>query len=653
MKHHVLGKIVAIVGVLVAGPLATQAQDREPVPTIQPQFTRLYGSDSLHLWDPATGAALSPDGRWLVFNSVERSDRTNLWIASVESGEAIRLTEGPYFHGEAQWFPSGDRIAFRSNRYARDGSDDVHILTLAIDPESGRPRGTPRQITLEGTHGNGYAISPDGRRIAYTTRRESGVPPIGVFRGIALKVLPSNGGTARTVVERDLLLHPAWAPDGRSIHFVTREQGFEILMRASIENGRDEVISRWPASDSHTVHIYPDGRHFYRHLPDGEYVLATIDGGPLARFRLPERMFSSGFGAEGTSLLASMQNTVAPLKILPLAGGPARQLDEASAYDWPIGWTDEEHVVFGTRLNGEKVTLLAPLAGGPVRQISVEGKLLEKFTPTLIGKHLLHVVTEGEDATPVMKILDIETGRTREVSRSLWLDYVRYNPLRSGDRFLYAEIRDDRYELRSVRPGERTRLLWSFPREDFPEGLAVHDDRIAFTRQVGGETALYIAVAGETKPHRVLTRPGGISGAGVEGGWGPVWSPDGTILALAYTPPGADEFDVMLVGVTESGELVGDPRILTLDGGPGFWAALQWLPDQSGFLVWGMAAETALDMDIWLISLDPTVAPLSLTKDDPHSVWGFSLSPDGKHIAYSSEMPLGGSIWEVELELGR
>lgn len=651
MRHHVLGKIVAIVGFVVAGPLAIHAQDREPVPIIEPQLTRLYGSDSLNLWNPATQAALSPDGRWLVFNSVERGDRMNLWIASVERGEAVRLTKGPYFHGGAQWFPSGDRIAFRSDRFARGGSDDVHIVTLAIDPETGRPRGTPRQITLEGTHGNSYAISPDGRWIAYTTRRESGGPPIGVFRGIALKVLPSNGGTARTVVERDLLLHPAWALDGRSLFFVTREQRFEMLERASIEDGYAEVIFRWPAGDSHTVHISPDGRHYFRHLPDGEHVLGTIAGDPLARFRLPERMSLTGFSSDGKSLLASMQNTVAPLKILPVAGGPARQLDEARAYDWPIGWTDDEHVLFGTRLNGEKVMLLAPLAGGPMRQISVEGNLLNKFTPTLVGKHLLHVVTEGDDGTAVMRILDIETGRTREVSRSLWLDYVRYNPLRSGDQFLYAEIRSDRYELRSVRPGELTRLLWRFPREDFPEGLAVHGDRIAFTRESSGEeTSLYMAVAGEREPRRLLTRPGRIS---PEGGWGPVWSPDGSMLALAYSAPGAEEFDVMLVEISESGELVGEPRILTLDGGPSFWAALQWLPDQSGFLVWGMGAETALDTDIWLISLDPTVAPLALTKDDPHSVWNFSLAPDGKHIAYSSEMPMGGSIWKVDLQLER
>jgi hypothetical protein len=29
-------------------------------------------------------------------------------------------------------------------------------------------------------------------------------------------------------------------------------------------------------------------------------------------------------------------------------------------------------------------------------------------------------------------------------------------------------------------------------------------------------------------------------------------------------------------------------------------------------------------------------------------VWHFELSPDGQHVAYSAETPLGGSIWKVE-----
>jgi len=107
--------------------------------------------------------------------------------------------------------------------------------------------------------------------------------------------------------------------------------------------------------------------------------------------------------------------------------------------------------------------------------------------------------------------------------------------------------------------------------------------------------------------------------------------------------------DVSVVEFDASGSIVSEPRVFSPEPGPRWWFSTQWLPDESGFLVLGMGADGLMDTDVWLISLDPHVAPVALTADDPQSVWNFRLSPDGKYVAYSSEMPLGGSIWMVDL----
>ncbi len=167
--------VAALLLCVCALPTLTAAQS---VPTIEPKLTRLYGSDSLNLWYPASQAALSPDGRWVVFNTVEGADRMNLWIASVADGRATRLTDGLYYNGQPRWFPSGDRIAFRSSRFASPPSVVAHIVSLGIDPETGRPTGPVRQITLEPSWGNGYAVSPDGKWIAYTTDEQRSAPPV-------------------------------------------------------------------------------------------------------------------------------------------------------------------------------------------------------------------------------------------------------------------------------------------------------------------------------------------------------------------------------------------------------------------------------------------------------------------------------------------
>ena len=650
------------------GTTALPAQSRDPsVRTLEPQLTRLYGSDSLNLWHPMSQARLSPDGRWVAFNTVEGADRTNLWIASVEDGRALRLTNGPEFSGQPRWFPSGDRIAFRSSRFAREGSDDLHIVSLAIDPETGRPHGAPRQITLEATVGNGYAISPDGKRIAYTASRRAVGPPLARVRGLAVKVLPTNGGTARTVVEREALFDPSWAPDGRSLYVLTREDvsveygpdstATAVLMRIWLDDGRTDVVHTWPRTEVSLVKVSPDGQYVYRQLSEGEYELSTIGGRTLGRFRLPDHMALGGFAAGNGALIALRQNTVAPLRVVPVAGGPVKQLNDARTYDWPLGWTaDSKQVLFSTQLNGDKIMLLAPVDGGPMRQIRRPDKEMARgWEPALSddGRHMFYAVPGGDHRRPAAKILDIETGHVREVSHALWNEYVRYNVVDGGTDFLYAEERGNRIELRSIEPTGASRLLGAFSPGDFPNGFAAHGDRIAFTRRLGNEMSLYLKVAGDQRIRKVFTHPGQIADDGM---WRPEWSPDGSMLALSYAEkagePGLYErFDVMLVRLTADGKLVGEPRILKLDPGPRWWYGLQWLPDGSGFLVLGMGAErSGIDSDVWLVSIDPDVKPVAVTADDPHAVWGFALSPDGKYVAYSSEMPLGGSIWKIEFD---
>jgi len=213
------GRIVRsalLVGALTAsgpGQLAAQEVEVDRIPVLEPELSRLYGSEALDFGSIFVSGAISPDGRWLAYSraEVEGLDdaRMNLWIVSLEGpAEATRLTTGKHWEADPIWFPSGDRIAFRSARPDPSGNFQ-YLMTIRINSETGRPVGPPRQISLEpGPFSRAHAVSPDGRWLAHVRR-----PKDASDVGYVLTVLPESGGTARVLVEqREALNSPVWSP---------------------------------------------------------------------------------------------------------------------------------------------------------------------------------------------------------------------------------------------------------------------------------------------------------------------------------------------------------------------------------------------------------------------------------------------------------
>lgn len=93
----------------------------------------------------------SPDGKSLVFRS-GRSGHKNLYVIDAVEGEfngGIRqLTEGPWIDTMPSWSPSGDLIAFSSNRHNPDNAEKFSIYVI-------RPDGSDlRRIHIAGAEGS-------------------------------------------------------------------------------------------------------------------------------------------------------------------------------------------------------------------------------------------------------------------------------------------------------------------------------------------------------------------------------------------------------------------------------------------------------------------------------------------------------------------
>ncbi len=244
--------------------------------------------------------AWSPDGRWLAFLS-DRGDedaQTQVWAMPAGGGEARVLTNLPGGVDDFQWSPDSQRLAVIASDPERpagtpkpknplpivtgrwqfkkdvDGYLDAHRSHLYVHDIA---RSESMQIT-SGDHDEALpAWSPDGKQIAYVTRR-GGEPDRHSNFDIYL-VEPRAGATERRLTtfdgadnDPDLGSPISWSPDGRQIAFVQGGEDKWIyyaphqLAIVDVATGRTRVpapIDRWFTQP--------------RWSPDGRSVLALIE----------------------------------------------------------------------------------------------------------------------------------------------------------------------------------------------------------------------------------------------------------------------------------------------------------------------------------------------------------------------------------------
>src|SRR5713101_1720600 len=107
-------------------------------------------------------AQLSPDGKWVAYmvatpDLEANRNATNLWMAPAAGGEAIQLTRTGK-DSSPQWSPDGKSIAFLS---ARSGDSQVYLLSM--------DGGEAHPLTKLSTGADFVKWSPDGKTIAFTS----------------------------------------------------------------------------------------------------------------------------------------------------------------------------------------------------------------------------------------------------------------------------------------------------------------------------------------------------------------------------------------------------------------------------------------------------------------------------------------------------
>ncbi len=154
--------------------------------------------------------AFSPDGSQIAFNT-NRDDNNDIWVANVDGTNVRRLTNNPAIDTSPTWSPNGQQIAFVSDRSGAPqvyviGADGTGLRRLTYETYCDRPTWSPapyNEIAYSSRTGPGHDIkvlelatnevrqltfglgsnespsySPNGRHIAFTSTRGSGMKQI-------------------------------------------------------------------------------------------------------------------------------------------------------------------------------------------------------------------------------------------------------------------------------------------------------------------------------------------------------------------------------------------------------------------------------------------------------------------------------------------
>jgi dipeptidyl aminopeptidase/acylaminoacyl peptidase len=165
--------------------------------------------------------------------------RTHLFVADIRTRNVTQLTDGPTYEHSIAWAPSGDTIAFVSNREAdADRVFNYDVLTVSAGSRAIR--------RLSSTTSAEYAPvwSPDGTKIAFLGTRRDLTSSETTMEDTHVWTMNADGSgrTEIGAVIDNRQGQPQWSADGRHVYFTVQERGSVRLVRLPAGGGTPEIV---------------------------------------------------------------------------------------------------------------------------------------------------------------------------------------------------------------------------------------------------------------------------------------------------------------------------------------------------------------------------------------------------------------------------
>jgi Tol biopolymer transport system component len=297
-----------------------------------------------------TNPVFSPDGRLLAFVRWTGEEAADIYLQDFGSGQSRRLTNMNRPVLGLSWSGDGRTIVFGSND-GREGRiwkaavaggkpvptavtapllslsvgqrEDLLVYEEAFDdlniwripgPKSSEINRPPERLILSTQPDLNPDYSPDGRRLAYSSRRtgsmEIWVSDADGQNGVQLTSLNQHSGT------------PRWSPQGHTIAFDSRPEGHSDIFVVDAlgrfpfrltDHPADDVVPCW-SRDGKWIYFGSDrtGKwEIFRVSPQGGAAIQVTTNGGWSAAESPDRRF-----------LYFLKAPYSPLYRMPLEGGP-------------------------------------------------------------------------------------------------------------------------------------------------------------------------------------------------------------------------------------------------------------------------------------------------------------------------------------------
>ena len=416
--------LVAVGGVTAAAAVAVglwraidAGRDRAPFAGWTPrQLTSAPG------WEAEP--AISPDGSLIAYVS-DQAGNPDIWLADVRGGEPLRLTDDPAADGNPAWFPDGSAVAF-------DRTTGAQAAVWRV-PRLG---GTPHLLVADAAH---PSVAPDGLRLAFTRRGDSGYERIAVAPlanpGLAsflthdedglwdheepawspdgaticyrdwrdLWLVPADGGRARRLTADDPTdLEPGWSPEGSWIYFSSMRRGTTALWRIRPSGPGLQRVTLGAGPERHPALASRPPRVTYStHVNDSDIVILDRRTGSQSRIAESRTDTTPDLTPDGRAVLFSSDRRgkydlwLQRLEQGRPQGRPVQLTDHAGSAACGRFSPDGRWIAYFRVEAGERELWIVPAAGGPpVRLTDRPGADVQpSFSPD--GSQLVFVSDRG------------------------------------------------------------------------------------------------------------------------------------------------------------------------------------------------------------------------------------------------------------------